>query len=227
MTKNNKHNNTDQFIGSSKEETFIPSVLLWSEMYDKWHKKMAASLRNRGSASDCEEAVQDAFLKVMGLHPTLRLSDPLVPKTEGGWYGFVRFQAMGALSHMNERSRRFAPLKEYKLAEGTFEEDDWGDVDDADEPHQGGCGWSCDREWLHEEFHRILRDLCREKRIRDYRREAFVRFELDDESGEEVVRSVPEIKNANNLYQLHRNIMKLIEGNRDRFFGLYREMIAA
>ena len=91
-------------------EKFVPTPERWAEFYAKWLKPLAKSLGNCASRVDSEDAGHQAFLKVMGLSPNLRLTQKLEPKTIGQWYGFMRWQARGVLSNMHGKASRFESL---------------------------------------------------------------------------------------------------------------------
>lgn len=83
-------------------EKFIPTAGEWNQYYAKWFDRIVSSLWSYGSTSDARDAVQDAFLKILGLSNRYRLEGELEPHTESGWYGFIVQQAKWMLGHARE-----------------------------------------------------------------------------------------------------------------------------
>lgn len=86
-------------VDSGIDQKFIPSAAEWNRYYAKWFDPMVSSLWSFGSPSDVRDAVQDAFLKVLGLSDRYHLEGELEPRTESGWYGFIVQQAKWMLGH--------------------------------------------------------------------------------------------------------------------------------
>ena len=170
-------------ILENDNEQFIPTLERWVELYSQWFKLLVRALGMFASKPDCEEAVQEAFLKVMGLSPNLKLRKPLQPKTLKEWHGFLYWQARGILGHMQSKAARFE-LKE------TLE----------------GPSMLTNRvgrlEYLRRVICKAVDEVCRHWQDAEAKARAFVMFELDEVSAEEVVAAVPEILNPNNLYQI-------------------------
>jgi len=216
------------FMNNNTNNTlFLPTVSEWARMYTQWFEKMSRSLFNHGGPLECREAVHEAFLKAMGLSDRLHLRDELTAKTEDCWYGFLRNQAKGILSHRHAAAKRFVEYKEQVLAEETFAEDDWGDVDNSDALAVRSVAFASDRSWLKKEVRRTVEDVCRKAGVSERNIRAFFRFVLDEAAGKTVVGEIPSLKNANNLYQIRDRVAKLLKASAERFEGLYDELIAA
>ena len=170
-------------ILENDNEQFISTLERWVELYSQWFKLLVRALGMYASKFDCEEAVQEAFLKVMGLSPNLKLSKPLKPKTLKKWYGFLWWHARGILAHMQGKAARFE-LKE------TLE----------------GPSMLTNRvgrlEYLRRVICKAVDEVCRHWQDAEAKARAFVMFELDEVSAEDVVAAVPEMLNPNNLYQI-------------------------
>jgi len=200
---------------TTKNAPFIPTEAQWAGLYAKWSEKLAKSLWAFGNAHECREAVHEAFLKAMGLSDHLQLHDELTPKVEGCWYGFLRNQAKGILSNYHRRSGRFEPLKEYGLTE------------EDDEPAAEADFEASDRAELREKVRQTVADVCRRAGVNEGHLHAFALFVLGEADGSDVVRTVPELLNTNNLYQVKNRIMKLLGKFSDRFETMHDELLAA
>lgn len=91
-----------QITQNTETEKFIPTAGEWNQYYAKWFDRIVGSLWSYGSLSDVRDAVQDAFLKVLGLSDRYHLEVELEPHTESGWYGFIVQQAKWMLGHARE-----------------------------------------------------------------------------------------------------------------------------
>lgn len=86
-------------VDSGIDRKFIPSVAEWNRYYAMWFDHIASSLWSCGSGDVVRDAVQNAFLKVLGLSDRYHLDGELQPRTESGWYGFIVQQAKWMLGH--------------------------------------------------------------------------------------------------------------------------------
>lgn len=170
-------------ILENDDEPFVPTLECWGELYSRWFKLLVRALGMYASKSDCEEAVQEAFLKVMGLSPNLKLRKPLEAKTLKKWYGFLWWHARGILAHMQGKAARIELREEIE-----------------------GCSTLTNRvgraEYLRRVICKAVDEVCGHWQDAEAKARAFVMFELDELSAEEVVAAVPETLNPNNLYQI-------------------------
>ena len=173
-------------VDSKNTEKFIPTNEQWGELYALWFKRLTKSIARFTSWSMAEEAVQEAFLKVIGLSETLHLSKELAPRTVGEWYSFVFWQARGVLSNLSAKSSRFCPLDETLSYSPAV--------------------WGKNREYLCSVVRAAVWKACQKSRNPEAQYEAFVKFELAGCSAKEVVDALPEVRNANNLYQISNRI---------------------
>jgi hypothetical protein len=97
-----------------------------------WLDKIASSLWRLGAKDDCLDAAKDAFLKVMGLHPKYKLSEPLEPRALGQWYKMLYHQARGILSNRRKHDERAAGFS-------TSDEDEVGAFGTQDYDHDMVC----------------------------------------------------------------------------------------
>ena len=68
---------------------FIPTIKDWEGFYSNWFKRLVNALWKSGRVETVEDAVQDAFLKVIGFSGNRELQGAPEPKTEMEWYGFL------------------------------------------------------------------------------------------------------------------------------------------
>ncbi len=164
-------------------ERFVPTLERWAELYSQWFKLLVRALGMYASKPDCEEAVQEAFLKVMGFSPNLKLRKPLEPKTLEKWYGFLWWHARGILAHMKGKAASTVLM---------------GDI--------RGPSMLTNRvgrlTYLRRVICKAVDEVCRHWQDAEAKAKAFVMFELDELPAEEVVAAVPETLNPNNLYQI-------------------------
>ncbi len=173
-------------INSKSKEKFIPTKEQWGELYALWFKLLTKSLARYTSWSTAEEAVQEAFLKVMGISETLHLSKELTARTVGEWYSFVFWHARGVLSNIRAKSARFCPLDETLSYSPAV--------------------WGKSKEYLRYVVRAAVWKACQKSRDPETQYKAFVKFELEGCSAKEVVEALPEVRNANNLYQMSNRI---------------------
>ena len=173
-------------INIENRERFIPTEKEWGELYALWFKKLTKSIARSASWTTAEDAVQEAFLKVMGLSRTLHLSKELTARTADEWYSFVLWQSRGVLSNMRAKSARFCALDERIGYPPAI--------------------WGRKRGYIRHVMRAAVWKACRKSRDPELQYKAFVMFELDNCSAKEVVEALPEVRNANNLYQMSNRI---------------------
>ncbi len=180
-----------QTRNENSTEKFIPTLERWAELYGQWFNRMVRSLWRHGSKADCEEAVHVAFLKAAGLSENLKLRRKLESRTEKEWYSCVLWQARGVLSHMHQRAARFESF-------------------DPDRHHGGLSGRRGDCERLRRVLDAAIWEVCRDWRNPVAKYRAFVMFTLDEAPAEKVVEAIPEVFNANNLYQICARVRRAL-----------------
>ena len=97
-----------QVYATSDSITYIPTFGDWDALLRKHGSKIVHSLGRSGSRQDCEDAVQSAIIKIIGLDPDHHLEKALEPKTEAQWVCFIQLHARAFLSHRNEREAKWA-----------------------------------------------------------------------------------------------------------------------
>lgn len=103
------------------EMKFLPTADQWGAFYAQWKDALEWRLRGLGCPADREDAVMEAFQKVMGLSARWHVSSPLAPRTSAAWFGYLYWQAKGILSH--------------RLAQDAY----WQDSDTAEGRRSGRC----------------------------------------------------------------------------------------
>ena len=89
----------------------FPTCAEWAEYYGKFREALVASLSGKFCLADREDAVEEAFHKLMHKKDVEAYGEN-VPKTEAEWYWNLRWQARSFLSHMQERVVRHAKYVE-------------------------------------------------------------------------------------------------------------------
>ena len=82
----------------------FPSRDTWGKIYEKYHAKIVSSLNSRYCLADREDAVENAFDKLMNKKDPAAYGGKM-PASAEGWFKALYWQARSFLSHMNERSQ--------------------------------------------------------------------------------------------------------------------------
>ena len=93
----------------------FPDRETWGKFYKKFCQLLVNSLSHKYSYTDREDAVEEAFHKLMHLKDREAYGENL-PDTEAKWFNALYWQARSKLSHMRERFERHAEYVE-KAAE--------------------------------------------------------------------------------------------------------------
>lgn len=88
----------------------FPDSAAFGAMYEKFFGLLVNSLNHAYSFADREDAVEEAFYKLM--HKKDRFSYEKEPETEKDWFHALRWQARAALSHSRESAERHAKYVE-------------------------------------------------------------------------------------------------------------------
>jgi len=175
-------------VYNNSDKKFIPTMEEWWKLYLKWGNKLESSLWRYGSKDDRHEAVMDVFLRIMGVHPKLKLRDPLEPKCEGQWYVFIRYQVLGRLSNMhrhNDRAQGFSTSDEEEI--GVFGVEDYK-IDAV-----------CQHD-LRATIRAVIRKICREQGFSEKTIAGFFASKISGLSGREIVDRVSGITSEDSLY---------------------------
>jgi len=193
-----------------KSEPFIPTMDEWWQLYIRWSDTLESSLWRSGTKDERHEAVLDAFMKVMGVHPRFKLSKPLEPKCESQWYAMLWHQARGRLSNTYKHDDK---------AEG-FSTSDEGEV--------GVFGTSdCDidsvcRKDLRADIRAVIRKTCREQGFSEKTIAGFFASKISCLSGREVVMKMKGATNENALYVRNKSVFDRLKAvARDPSSDLY------
>jgi len=195
----------------AKSDKFIPTMNEWWAMWSMWLDKIASSLWRLGAKDDCLDAAKDAFLKVMGLHPKYKLSEPLEPRALGQWYKMLYHQARGILSNRRKHDERAAGFS-------TSDEDEVGAFGTQDYDHDMVC-----RDDLRRTIRAVVLKVCRAQGFTEKTIEGFFAAKFRGLSGDEVVAAVNGIKSTNALYVRNKSVLdRLMEVGQDKSSELYR-----
>ena len=88
----------------------FPDYATFGVMHEKFFEPLVNSLNHAYSFADREDAVEEAFYKLMFKKD--RDAYEKVPETESDWFYALRWQARAALSHLRERDERHAKYVE-------------------------------------------------------------------------------------------------------------------
>ena len=89
----------------------FPSRTMWGEIYGKYRTRLVSSLSSRYCLADREDAVENAFDKLMNKKDPASYGDKM-PASAEAWVKVLYWQARSFLSHMNERSQIHAKCVE-------------------------------------------------------------------------------------------------------------------
>ncbi len=113
-------------------EVPFPDTIIWGTYYEKFCKPLVASLNNRYTLADREDAVEEAFHKLMHKKDRDAYGDNM-PRTEKDWFYALRWQARSYLSHMKDRGEihaRYVEEASKELAD-VFADGHQGEEEDA------------------------------------------------------------------------------------------------
>lgn len=116
----------------------FPTKDVFGEMYAKFAAPLVSQLkRTCNSEADCEDAVAEAFVKLM-YHKKPEAYGDNLPETEKSWFWTFYWQARSYLSHLKERFAVHAKYVEYvaKVMEDVFACGHQGEAIDEDLNHR-------------------------------------------------------------------------------------------
>ena len=98
----------------------FPDIETWAAFHAKFFKPLVDSLNHAYCLADREDAVEDAFYKLM--YRKDRAAYDKEPSTERDWFNALYWQARAMLSHLRDRYERHAKYveKTSKELEGAF-----------------------------------------------------------------------------------------------------------
>ena len=110
-----------------------PTSSKWADYYGKFHRSLVNSLNGRYCAADREDAVEEAFHKLMHKKDVAAYGEKM-PQTESEWYWNLHWQARSFLSRITERVERHSRYVEEmsKALDGIFACGHQGEEMDAD-----------------------------------------------------------------------------------------------
>ncbi len=110
-----------------------PTPSKWAEYYGKFRRSLVNSLNGRYCVADREDAVEEAFHKLMHKKDVAAYGEK-VPQTEADWYWNLHWQARSFLSRIKDRAERHSRYVEdmSKALTGIFACGHQGEEMDAD-----------------------------------------------------------------------------------------------
>jgi len=90
----------------------FPNSETWAKLYEKFSNHIVKSLNNHYCLADREDAVEEAFHKLMHKKDCDAYGEN-VPETEAAWVNAIYWQASAYLSHLKDRAVRHAKYVEY------------------------------------------------------------------------------------------------------------------
>ncbi len=88
-----------------------PTPSKWADYYERFRSSLVNSLSSRYCIADREDAVEEAFHKLMHKKDVAAYGDRL-PQTESDWYWNLHWQARSFLSHIKSRCELHAKYVE-------------------------------------------------------------------------------------------------------------------
>ena len=172
----------------------FPTTEGWTNLYKRLQKPLVSSLNSKYCLADREDAVEEAFHKLMH-KKDYEAYDDKKPQTEADWFWQLRWQARSFLSHMKDFAERHAKYIE-RMAKDMF------DMIAADQ------GLELDSAICRQALAKALAMLCREQDISRRDLCIYTRVALHKESVKSVSRrfSVTE----NHIYQIKFRIKNLL-----------------
>ena len=173
----------------------FPSYGEWSELYRHLQPALVNSLSKGYPYADREDAVEEAFHKLMHRKDRKAYGEKM-PQTEEGWFWQLRWQARSFLSHMKDHADRHAKYVE------SAAKDMLGMVAAVQ-------GLNIDDEETRLALAQALETLCREQDISRRDICIYSRIALKKESAKSVSKRFHVTEN--NVYQIKFRIKNLIQ----------------
>ena len=110
-----------------------PTPSEWADYYERFRSSLVNSLNGRYCVADREDAVEEAFHKLMHKKDVAAYGEKL-PQTEADWYWNLHWQARSFLSRIKDRAERHSRYVEEmsKALAGIFARGHQGEGMDAD-----------------------------------------------------------------------------------------------
>ena len=170
-----------------------PTQDTWGKFYQDWNKSLVEGLGNQHDLMDRQDAVSDAFVKLMMRKDKGEYVH--VPETEREWYGCIKWQAKACLSHAY--GSRTTREKHHKAAMV-----EWI----ANTPV--ACSCNIDSEVRAAALYRTLREVCREAGMKKVNVEAYIRWYLNGENSADVALELG--TTVQNLHVIRFRVEKLL-----------------
>jgi len=164
----------------------------WAIYFSQWFEALVDALGAKHDRFDREDAVMQAFLKIMARGEEWTGA----PDTEKELFGCLLWQAKGALSHNYEKKEIETRHATSAVADGFF---------------NSGSGARCriDHEIMKNAAFATLQELCELSGMKSKNIDAYRRCYLDCEPTEQVAKELG--MTANNIHQIKSRIEKLLK----------------
>lgn len=180
----------------------FPDAAAFGAMHEKFFELLVNSLNHAYSFADREDAVEEAFYKLMFKKD--RDAYEKEPETESDWFYALRWQARADLSHRRERAERHAKYVE-EAAKAL-----------ADVFACGHQGEEMDAEILSRALVRALETLRKEQDISRRDLDIFTGIETGEVSGRELATRYH--TTSDNVYVIKHRVGKLLRKHGPRCF---------
>ena len=194
-------------IDTNASETaaaYIPSAEEWGRMHSDWFSKLVDLLKWYHCKHDREDAVQEAFLRLM---PGRKDGIKAIPRTSNEWFFKILGEARGILSHENRRMKRFVYASQNADEDGTGV----NPIERIPDERSQAAFDAMDTDILVMAARDTFNEICSKAGVSDTNKEAYWRRYLDGEGTQSVTRDLG-IK-SNNLYQIGNRIGRLISSS--------------
>ncbi len=180
----------------------FPDSGAWAALHAKFFSWLVNSLNHAYSYADREDAVEEAFYKLM--YKKDREAYEKEPETEKDWVCALRWQARSALSHLNERAERHAKYVE-EMAETL-----------ADAFACGHQGEAIDAGILSRALCRALQTFRKEQDVSRRDLDIYIGLETGTASGREL--AARHKTTADNVYVIKLRVGRLLRKHGPRHF---------
>lgn len=185
----------------------FPDLQVWGEFFVKWNQSIIDSLGAKYNEMDRQDAVINAFLKLMYKKRPENYNH--IPETEAEWYGCVKWQARASLKHAMDSGKTRLDYHrkafDQMLVEGTR-----------------NCVCNLDKRECDHLVFATLYELCEEAHMKKTNVDAYVEWYLKGGDSRTVARAFG--ANANNLYAIRFRVEKLLaQKGRRKYLELQRK----
>lgn len=195
-------------ILNATDKIAYPDKAKLDEFHVRFYDYLVAGLNKSFDEEDRRDAVSAAFSKLISRKGPQDFKGK-VPQTEAEWYWCLHWQAKAYLSHLMEKSERFARYQEEEIR--SFK------VGIQDAEQTGTLGSS----GLSQELHEIFKTMCCVCGVNPEHSRIFWDWWIEGEDIDIVAKRYDVKKN--NIYQIKSKVSKVLKNQGPDFFADYRE----